>query len=261
MELRETLQFIDPAFDGRTKDDVLKRIAELVGDSDSEDIYNALQEREMAGSTGFGNGIALPHARLESIDSFKVGIIVSQKGIDFDAVDGKKVRIFAFIVGPKEKRTEHISILSALSRVLKSEDARKDILAAKDSEDLRKRFLSHAAPETGKNMDNKPRCLFSVVIQRQEYFSDILELFSAEVPGEISVLEASNAGRYLHSMPLFAGYWNEKPDNFNRIILAVVDKTIMNDLVRRIQTILDGDNEGIHIAVQDLIYSWGKLDF
>ncbi len=269
MEIRDYLrpEFIDPDFSGRTKEEVLTKIAELAAmsdkltDTNAADIAKALTDREEIGSTGFGNGIAIPHTRLQNIKGFVVGIILSKKGIDFDAVDGRKVKLFVFIIGPEEKRTEHIHILSSISRILKTDEARKSIMNAATSDEVIAKFLSYANPESRDFEMTKPRCLFSVFVQRQEYFSDILELFSAEVPGEITVIEGANAGRYLHTMPLFAGYWNERPSNFNRLILAVVDKSIMNDVVRRIQTILDSDNNGIHIAVQDLLYSWGHLDF
>ena len=76
-----------------TKEALLHEIAVLAKKSpclknlSENDIYEGLSKRESLGSTGFGDGIAIPHCRLDGIDEFVVGIITSPQGIEFDALD------------------------------------------------------------------------------------------------------------------------------------------------------------------------------
>ena len=101
------------------------------------------------------------------------------------------------------------------------------------------------------------------MIQREEYFDQVMQILSAEVEGEIAVLEAQNAGYYLNRMPLFSAYWGEDSGKFTRLIVAVADKAVCNDIIRRIYLVADDlDNTGgILIAVQDLLFAGGTLDF
>ena len=59
-----------------------------------EEIYQGLLTREEQGSTGFGGGFAIPHARFEKAEGFALFIVTTRRGIDFDAMDKKKVKVF-----------------------------------------------------------------------------------------------------------------------------------------------------------------------
>ena len=69
----------------------------LLADVAEKEILAALQSRESLGSTGVGKGVAIPHCRLKSVTEFVVGIITVPQGVDFDAIDGEKVRLIVFI--------------------------------------------------------------------------------------------------------------------------------------------------------------------
>ena len=114
-----------------------------------------------------------------------------------------------------------------------------------------------SAPPQGR--PGAQQCLFHVIIQREEHFDEILEIFSASVQGSVAVIEAKSAGAYLHRIPLFAAYWTEQPSSHSSIILAVVDKGLCNDIIRRISLVVDNlDREpGVLVSVQDLLYSAG----
>ena len=79
----------------KRKDDVLIEIAQFIKKSpvlenlSTEKLITALRERESLGSTGFGDGIAIPHCKLDEIDDFAAAIMISKKGVDFDSIDGK----------------------------------------------------------------------------------------------------------------------------------------------------------------------------
>ena len=87
-------------FKASTKDDALKKISEiavrspLLNKIDQESLYKQLKDREDQGSTGFGDGIAMPHARIEGMEKFLVFIITSTKGVEFDSLDKKKVKLY-----------------------------------------------------------------------------------------------------------------------------------------------------------------------
>jgi hypothetical protein len=84
----------------------------------------------------------------------------------------------------------------------------------------------------------KGRCLFHVFVQNEEYFEDILQVFSAAVEDSIAAIETNAAGYYLHRLPLFAAYWAENHKGFCRLTLTVVDRDLCNDVIRRIRNAL-----------------------
>jgi len=252
----------------RDKTAVLREITRLALKSaplapfSEDEIFNALQARENIGSTGFGQGIAIPHCSLKNLTEFVIGLLIIPEGIDFASLDGRKTSAFFFIIGPENKRNQHIQILSGVSRLLKSPADISRLIEAPDKETLKERFLSLVQYQD-RGKERKAKSLFQVFIQREDYFEDILQAFSAAVQGTISVIETNNAGYYLNTLPLFSAYWTEKDRGFNRIILAVVEKELCNDIIRRINLIVDDiDREsGVLITVHDLSYTSGSLDF
>ena len=257
--------------DARNKAEVLGDIAHLAKKSKvlskmpEKRILDALREREQVGTTGFGGGIAIPHCALDDIDEFVVGLLIAPEGIDFESLDGKKTTTFFFIVGPKSQRNRHIQLLSAISKILKDPDVIQRFLEAFDERQVRQIVeelfrLVDVGVVPGQQKD---RCLFQVFVQREECFEDLLQVFSAAVDGSIAVLETNPAGYYLHRLPLFAAYWTESQKGFCRLILAVVEKDLCNDVVRRIHTVVEDveDNPGVLITVQELFYSSGSLEF
>ena len=98
------------------KAEVLCEIAQIaksspvMKDVSAEEILAGLQERESLGSTGFGKGIAIPHCRLKSVTDFVVGIITVPTGVDFEALDEKKVNLFIFIIAPETESSKHLKL-------------------------------------------------------------------------------------------------------------------------------------------------------
>ena len=101
--------------------------------------------------------------------------------------------------------------------------------------------------ETGPDIEvrqGRERSLFHIVVQREEYFDRVMQILSADVQGEIAVIEAHNAGYYLHRMPLFSAYWGEDSGRFTRIIVAVADRGVCNDIIRRMHEHKTGKVKG-----------------
>lgn len=249
----------------RTKEALLKEISEIAGqainkaDFDSPKIEKALLEREELCSTGLGSGLAIPHCSFEGLDDFTVGLIILKDGIDFDSLDGKDVNLVFFIVGASEKRNKHIKILSSISKIMKDAELSKKLLSSESAAEVL-RLLKREDSET---IQIRPfeKVQFTIHVQDEEIFNDVLEILSSEVEGDVSVLESSTAGSYLHKLPLFSTFWNDSSKSFSKVIIAVIDKRLMNDCIRRINLVRPASRGGILISVSDILYFDGSIDF
>ena len=109
-----------------SKKNLFKKISRILVAGDSNEtnlIIEKLNERERLGSTGVGNGVAIPHAKIESVKSTRVIFLKLAKAIDFSSPDGKDVDIVFSIIAPENSESEHLLILSSISRFLKKKDA------------------------------------------------------------------------------------------------------------------------------------------
>ncbi|MBT3274629.1 MAG: PTS sugar transporter subunit IIA [Spirochaetales bacterium] len=259
--------FIDTDVIARKKEDVFPRIAELAKQSkalrkySADEIVQALIKREKLGTTGFGGGIAIPHCAFPDLDDFVVGFCRVREGVKFDALDGKPVYVLFFIIGPEGRRNTHIQILSTISKILADEKNVSALRTAGATSEVMNIIKSEQGPPPDVEQV-KERCIFHILVQREEYFDKVMQILSAEVQGEIAVMEAHNAGYYLHRMPLFSAYWGEDSGKFTRLIIAVADKGVCNDIIRRIYLIDDDINRkgGILVTAQDLLFAGGSLD-
>jgi len=249
------------------KSDALHEVARLAKQCavfdhvSEEDIARGLEEREKIGTTGFGKGIAIPHCRLKEVSEFVMGIITVPEGVEFEALDGWKVHLIIFIVGPDRATSEHILILSIVSRTLNIPGVIDEILVQKNRESLYESFLrySHDQVETG---EREKKQLFHVFIQDEDLFKDILQIFEACESSSIAIIEGKNTREYLQSMPLFAGFWTDSYLGFNRIVAAIIDKSLTNEILRAIESLtgnLDQRND-IMVIVQDIFYTAGSLE-
>ncbi|MCB1212945.1 MAG: PTS sugar transporter subunit IIA [Chlamydiia bacterium] len=102
----------------------------------SQDFLKAILEREQVVTTGVGLGIAVPHAKLESLDEFFLCIAILDSGVDWHAIDSSPVRIVCLIGGPDHQQTEYLQLLSGVTSVLKDEENRKKLLKAKTTQDV-----------------------------------------------------------------------------------------------------------------------------
>lgn len=252
----------------KNKENILREIAQcakksqLVSHYSEESIFNALKKREALGTTGFGKHIAIPHCSLDNVDDFIVGIIVHARGVDFNALDGEKVKLFVFIIGPKSQRNEHIHLLSKISRVLNNNDAVSELLQEKSAVAIRETFLRFAADEVDAK-DIPEKSLFHIFIQIEDLFEDILQIFS-EIDGcSVSIVRADDTSYYLNKLPLFSGFFSEKEKGFNRLIVAVVPKAMANEVIRQIDNITGdlNDRTGIMVTMQDIFFWRGKLNY
>ena len=88
----------------------------------AELIFNALQEREQLGPTGMGNGIAIPHAKVEGLSGINGIFIRLEKPIEFESIDKKKVDLIFSILAPSNSGVDHLKALAKVSRLLRDNE-------------------------------------------------------------------------------------------------------------------------------------------
>lgn len=103
---------------------------------DSSEVAEALLERERLGSTGFGRGIALPHAKLEGLSGVRGLFLQLQRPIDFQAVDGLPVDLLFVLLSPVDAGADHLKALAGVSRMLRNDAVTDRLRGAKNDEAL-----------------------------------------------------------------------------------------------------------------------------
>ena len=102
-------------------------------DVSARDVVAAAMERERLGSTGVGNGVALPHARIDGLDRVIAGFARLSEPMDFDSVDGRPVDLVAFLLAPSDAAGAHLRALARVSRLLRREENRSRLRSAPDA--------------------------------------------------------------------------------------------------------------------------------
>ena len=93
----------------------------------SEEIVRVLMERERLGSTGIGEGIAIPHGKLKNLERMVIAFGLSRQGVAFDAIDGLPARIFFLIITPEASTGLHLKLLARISRLLREAHIREGL--------------------------------------------------------------------------------------------------------------------------------------
>jgi len=115
------------------QDMAMRIVAANALDISCRDIVAAAMERERLGSTGVGNGVALPHARIEGLDGVMAGFARLSEPMDFDSVDGRPVDLVAFLLAPADAAGAHLRALARISRQLRREENRSRLRSAPDA--------------------------------------------------------------------------------------------------------------------------------
>jgi mannitol/fructose-specific phosphotransferase system IIA component (Ntr-type) len=124
---------------GNTKDEVLTELVDiLAAHGKLEDrglVLHDVFEREKSMSTGMQYGIALPHAKTEGVKDICVAVGIKKTGIEFEAMDGEKSRLFIMVVSPKKTTGPHVRFLAAIGAVLKDDALREQVINAESREE------------------------------------------------------------------------------------------------------------------------------
>ncbi len=124
----------------RTKEDALSEMIEGLMKSglkiDPARTLDILLQREKLGSTGIGDGVAIPHGKIQGIEDIVVVFGRSKKGIEFDSVDKKPVSLFFLLLAPENSAGDHLKTLAKISKMLKTASIREKLIIAKTAGDL-----------------------------------------------------------------------------------------------------------------------------
>lgn len=135
--LNKTSIIADLAAENKTG--VIRELAEAVSTAagaNAEPVAEVLMERESLGSTGIGGGIAIPHGKLNEVESVTVGFGLSKKGIDYDSLDNRPVHIFFLLLTPENSSGGHLKVLAQISKMLKLDQFKMRLKSAESVDDI-----------------------------------------------------------------------------------------------------------------------------
>lgn len=113
-----------------------KATSELVEGTETTQIRDALLEREQLGSTGVGEGVAIPHGKIKGLPKITGVLARLNQPIDFDSVDAQPVDLVFLLLAPEDASAAHLKALAKVSRLLRDEDARAALRGAETAEGL-----------------------------------------------------------------------------------------------------------------------------
>jgi len=127
-----------------TKEDTIKELVDLlitsgeIAKKDRSRLIESLMDREALGSTAIGHNIGIPHAKSDCVRHLVAAFGLSQKGVDFDSLDGEPVYIFFLLIAPQDSAGPHLKALARISRLTKDKYFRDSLRQAKDEKAILK---------------------------------------------------------------------------------------------------------------------------
>ncbi len=131
---------IIPSFEATSRKQAIHALAEALAEKvglGARTIEDAVMERERLGSTGVGEGVAIPHARLEGIESPVGGYMRLVHGVDFEAVDDRPCDLIFMLLAPKTAGADHLRALAQVSRAFRQSAVRDSLREAQTAEEVR----------------------------------------------------------------------------------------------------------------------------
>lgn len=134
---------------GTDKDEVIRGLMDLVERHpnmiDRAAAERAVFDREGVMSTGVGKGLGLPHAKTRAVGGTIAAFAITAKPVDFNAIDGRPVRLLFLLLGTDEARSQHIKLLSRVSRLMNRDTVRARLLKAQSPEEVLRIFAEGEA--------------------------------------------------------------------------------------------------------------------
>lgn len=122
------------------KEGVIRELVDLLAKAEDiknkEELIKSLLTRESLGSTGIGQGIGIPHAKSQNVKNLVAAFGLSQKGVNFDSLDGESAYIFFLLIAPEESAGPHLKALARISRMLKDKYFREMLKKARDEKEI-----------------------------------------------------------------------------------------------------------------------------
>ena len=122
------------------KDDLLAEMASALAAVepalDAKTLLDVLREREALQSTGIGEGVAIPHGKVQGLDRLIATFARSTAGVDFDSIDGQPTRLLFLLIVPEQSGGQHLKALARISRFFRDASFREKLLAASELEEI-----------------------------------------------------------------------------------------------------------------------------
>jgi nitrogen PTS system EIIA component len=136
------MEYINAHLSAKSKNEVLAELVNTIIRGglklDSSYIIDILKQRESLGSTGIGDGVAIPHGKISDLNDIVVAFGRSEEGIPYNSIDSKPVHLFFLLLAPENSAGQHLKILAKISKMLKEVNFRKKLLKAGSQSDLYK---------------------------------------------------------------------------------------------------------------------------
>ena len=133
-------KLINLEFKGKDKKEIIEELVELIAKSgklkNKKAFLKAILEREKLGSTGLGNGVAIPHAKSKVVKGFVLVFGRMDNGIDFGALDGERTYLFFSLASPEEEVGGHLKVLSEIARLIKDKFIVERLKKAQTKKDI-----------------------------------------------------------------------------------------------------------------------------
>lgn len=148
MELINVLspEFMTVNLQGETKEEIINELLDLLMKTgkvtDRENALSCILDRENKMSTGVQDGVAIPHAKTETVSEMVVCVGLKPEGTDFNSLDGKPSRIFIMTLSPSSGSGPHVRFLASISRLLRDETAREALISSPDIKTLHERMVA-----------------------------------------------------------------------------------------------------------------------
>ena len=132
--------FIIEELQSKSKQEVLGELSSIFQKAgvriERDLVTKILMEREKLGSTGIGDGIAIPHGKLAGLNDLMISFGRSREGIDFDSMDGKRVHLFFLLMAPENSASLYLKTLAKISKMLKDGTYRKQLMTARTKDEI-----------------------------------------------------------------------------------------------------------------------------
>jgi PTS system nitrogen regulatory IIA component len=119
-----------------TKDDLLAEMASSLAAAEpaleADALLGVLREREALQSTGIGEGVAIPHGKVQGLDRLVAAFARSTGGVDFDSIDGQPTQLLFLLIVPEQSGGQHLKALARISRFFRDASFREKLLGAGD---------------------------------------------------------------------------------------------------------------------------------
>ncbi len=123
-----------------TKTDILAELAGSLSATESaldrDGLLTVLCEREALQSTGIGEGVAIPHGKVQGLDRLVATFARSKGGVDFESIDGQPTQLFFLLVVPEQSGGQHLKALARISRFFRDASFREKLLSATDLDEI-----------------------------------------------------------------------------------------------------------------------------